>query len=637
MDTMLPLILGSIKALVLLVIATGAAIVLHKRSARVRAVVWSIALAGCLAIPVLAPLVPAWSLPMPESLARFTISEEAPREITVGLTAEITEASPTEIRIPTFDVTRSDPAPATISWQTWALSIWALGVAILLGRLTLGLWRVSSALRKAKPVTEPSWIWQLDRARARVRCNRTVRLLVSSEIEIPATVGVFRPAIVLPLRANTWLDDRRCAVLLHELIHIKRLDWPARMIARITRAAYWFNPLAWWAVRRLDLEQELACDEEVLSLGTGASDYACHLLGIARHALPTPAPAIPALGMARRTHLEERIMTILKRTTHRRVGMAVIIPAAIIMAAMVPALAAVYPSDPAPRTAGPELKALMTEMKAVEAKMAPHLEAIEEITVSMEPHLEMLEEIEITIDESKLAELEERMEPYLERMATIEIEMAPFEAQMEEFEEHMQNITIHIEDGTLSEIGEQIEAQVSIHMEMIEDIQVDMEPFLEQMEVIHIEMEGLHEQMADIHIDMEPFNEHMAKIQIEMEPFHEQMEQFHIHMEPFEEEMELLGDRLENALRNEVAAALRSELGAVTAPGTDFSEAASRIVEDANIHINDDVIRIKAPRSDTRDILIDLFSEERIGTQDVFDQAIENAVAGLTPMVIQVD
>ena len=184
------------------------------------------------------------------------------------------------------------------------------------------------------------------------------------------------------------------AVLLHEVIHVARFDWPVRTIARIARAAYWFNPLIWWAVRRLDLEQELACDEEVLALGTGASDYACHLLGVARHAVPTPSPAIPALGMARRTHLEERIMSILKRTTHRRVGMAVLIPAAVLMAAMVPALAAVAPGQSEPRPASPELKQLMTEIQEVEVRLEPHLAKMEDFEIEMQPKIEFLEQID---------------------------------------------------------------------------------------------------------------------------------------------------------------------------------------------------------------------------------------------------
>ena len=459
----------------------------------------------------------------------------------------------------------------------------------------------------------------------------------SDQVEIPATVGVFRPAILLPVRAATWLDDRRQAVLLHELVHVARFDWPARMIARLTRAAYWFNPLAWWAVRRLDLEQELACDEEVLALGTGASDYACHLLGIARHALPTPAPAIPALGMARTTHLEERIMTILKKTTHRRVGMAVIIPAAILMAAMVPALASVYPGDPAPRPASSELKEILAEMEAAEKKIEPHLERMELIEIQMEPQLEALEDIEITIDETKLADIEARMQPYLDRLEDIEIDMKPYEEQMEALSQQFENMDLHIEDGKLEDIERQIHEQMDAHMGQLETIHVNMQPFLEQMEVIHEEMAGLHDEMADVHIDMEPIHAQIEKIHVDLEPFHEQMEQLHIELEPFHEEMERLGDRLEKAIQGEVVSYLRSELGAVTSPGAPFDEAAARIVDDSHLNVHDDTLKIDGDQDEIREILTDLLLPHRIGTQEVFDRAIENAATGLSPMVIQVD
>ncbi len=439
------------------------------------------------------------------------------------------------------------------------------------------------------------------------------------------------------MRAATWLDDRRQAVLLHELVHVARFDWPARMIARITRAAYWFNPLAWWAVRRLDLEQELACDEEVLALGTGASDYACHLLGIARHALPTPAPAIPALGMARTTHLEERIMTILKKTTHRRVGMAVIIPAAILMAAMVPALASVYPGDPAPRQASSELKEILAEMEAAEERIEPQLARIEDFEIQMEPQIAMLENIEVEINDEKIAEIEARMQPYLDRLEDIEIDMKPYEQQIEALEEQFRNMELHIEDGKLEDIERQIHEQMEAHMGQIESIHVNMEPFLEQMEAIHEEMAGLHEEMEFVHIDMEPIHAQMEKIHIDMEPFHEQLEQLHIELEPFHKEMELLGDRLEHAIQGEVVSYLRSELGAVTSPGAPFDEAAARIVDDSHINVHDDTLKIKGDQDEIREILTDLLLPHRIGTQETFDQAIDNAATGLSPMVIQVD
>ncbi len=638
MDTLLPFALGSIKALLLLVVATGAALALQRRSARLRAVVWSIALAGCLAIPLVAPLLPTWSVPVPAGLARFAASEEpAQRTLPNDTPLFASHHQSTSVNTANTELAGSSQPETPFPWQTWVFAIWALGAAVLTARLGLGLWRVSTAVRQAQAVTDIRWLRHLDRALTRLSCRRNVRLLVSDRVEIPATVGVFRPAVLLPVRAATWLDDRRQAVLLHELVHVARFDWPARMIARITRAAYWFNPLAWWAVRRLDLEQELACDEEVLALGTGASDYACHLLGIARHALPTPAPAIPALGMARTTHLEERIMTILKKTTHRRVGMAVIIPAAILMAAMVPALASVYPGDPAPRPASSELKEILAEMEEAEKRIEPQLARIEDFEIQIEPQIAMLENIEVEIDDERIAEIEKRMQPYLDRLEDIEIDMKPYEQQIEALEEQFRNMELHIEDGKLEDIERQIHEQMEAHMGQIESIHVNMEPFLEQMEAIHEEMAGLHEEMEFVHIDMEPIHAQIEKIHIDMEPFHEQMEQLHIELEPFHKEMELLGDRLEHAIQGEVVSYLRSELGAVTSPGAPFDEAAARIVDDSHINVHDDTLKIKGDQDEIREILTDLLLPHRIGTQETFDQAIDNAATGLSPMVIQVD
>ena len=72
MDGLLLLVLGSIKALVLLSFTAGITLALKRRAARVRAVVWGTAIAGCLVIPLLAPLLPTWTFPVPAALERFT-------------------------------------------------------------------------------------------------------------------------------------------------------------------------------------------------------------------------------------------------------------------------------------------------------------------------------------------------------------------------------------------------------------------------------------------------------------------------------------------------------------------------------------------------------------------------------------
>ena len=86
MDTLLPLALGSIKALVLLVLAFGITLALKQRAARLRAVVWGTAIAGCLVIPLVAPLLPAWTVPVPAALERYTSPTEP--EVAVAVTLE---------------------------------------------------------------------------------------------------------------------------------------------------------------------------------------------------------------------------------------------------------------------------------------------------------------------------------------------------------------------------------------------------------------------------------------------------------------------------------------------------------------------------------------------------------------------
>ena len=70
MDTLLPFVLGSLKALVLLLVAFAVTIALKRRAARVRAVVLGTAIAGCLVIPLVAPLIPSWTFPVQKSRRR---------------------------------------------------------------------------------------------------------------------------------------------------------------------------------------------------------------------------------------------------------------------------------------------------------------------------------------------------------------------------------------------------------------------------------------------------------------------------------------------------------------------------------------------------------------------------------------
>ena len=129
-----------------------------------------------------------------------------------------------------------------------------------------------AARARARPTCDDAEWARLLRECARPHGRRRpVRLLRSRERSMPMTFGTRRPAILIPAIADTWTDDRRRAVLLHELAHVARYDCLTQTLAFAACAVYWFHPGAWWVARRLRVERELACDDRVIAAGTAAA------------------------------------------------------------------------------------------------------------------------------------------------------------------------------------------------------------------------------------------------------------------------------------------------------------------------------------------------------------------------------
>lgn len=84
----------------------------------------------------------------------------------------------------------------------------------------------------------------------------------SEQIGSPFVLGVFRPKIFLPYHIP---EKERIYILQHERMHIRHRDPLLRLLGMTAACLHWWNPAIWYAVRKLNQDMEMYCDEAVLA------------------------------------------------------------------------------------------------------------------------------------------------------------------------------------------------------------------------------------------------------------------------------------------------------------------------------------------------------------------------------------
>ena len=231
----------------------------------------------------------------------------------------------------------------------------ALGVLARAGRLTWGALRLRSCRRSAVPFDAPALhgLEQAAGARADIR--------VSKDVAVPATFGWRRPLVLLPAHVQELEAARLRAVVLHELIHVRRHDWPVAVAEEALAALLWFHPAVHFALGRIRLAREQCVDLAVVEMLGGRQDYLESLLEVARRRLPPP-PLPAALFLGER-HLSERVELLLKEVVMSKVRAWCHLSLSAVLLAFVGALAA--SSFPLAAWAGAEKESKPTEKAKV--------------------------------------------------------------------------------------------------------------------------------------------------------------------------------------------------------------------------------------------------------------------------------
>jgi len=271
MDTILGILAGSSVRIVIIAIPIACILWgMRVKSPKIRHRAWTGVLIAMLLLPFLSLWIP--KIPIPLLPAYPDIRERQIPEISRELNrlSNFGNGAPSAT---TADTGLSASANVSAQVKPEKRSAFRLGMPQLIGifylvglcifaaRLLLGMALAYRLSRRVKPD---------DRGFYFAQCN------------VPLTLGLLRPRILMPLSARKWNAKKLSFVLIHEQEHVRRLDPLVEWLALLNRSLYWFHPLAWWLHRKLAVLAEQACDEAVIASGRDPESYAELLLDLAR-------------------------------------------------------------------------------------------------------------------------------------------------------------------------------------------------------------------------------------------------------------------------------------------------------------------------------------------------------------------
>lgn len=198
-----------------------------------------------------------------------------------------------------------------VSINSLVIAVYLLITAGLLLRLVLSAIALKRLSETAVESGNENLANQITAISSRLDISRPITIKLSDAINSPMSFGMFRPTVILPTHALGWKQSTLEDVMVHELSHIKRLDWPTMLFCHLLSSVFWINPLVWFAKSRVNDSAEQACDSAVLSYGKDGVHYAEELLRLARMKRKDTRAPILAQLMFDESSLSLRIRNIL--------------------------------------------------------------------------------------------------------------------------------------------------------------------------------------------------------------------------------------------------------------------------------------------------------------------------------------
>lgn len=180
-------------------------------------------------------------------------------------------------------ISNAQSPSVSIPWNTLITAGWLLGMLLFLIYHIIKHYRfLKLASRWSEPTSDENMLTIMQTLKIQMGINKDISLQTCECIGSPMLIGIIHPKILMP--AVQFTQDEYFLILKHELIHYRQKDLWYKYLVLLAAAIHWFNPIMIILTRVIDIQCELACDEQVV-LHTDSEtrqSYSKTILGVVR-------------------------------------------------------------------------------------------------------------------------------------------------------------------------------------------------------------------------------------------------------------------------------------------------------------------------------------------------------------------
>jgi beta-lactamase regulating signal transducer with metallopeptidase domain len=143
--------------------------------------------------------------------------------------------------------------------------IYLTGTALIL--LYIFILNFTLLIKTRKHICEDEKILGIfNECKLKMNVKKDIPIIYDRNIKTPSLFGLVKPKLLITSEIiNALSEEEKRYVFLHELAHLKRKDNLANWLILLVQILHWFNPIIWYAFRKMREDCEVACDAYVLS------------------------------------------------------------------------------------------------------------------------------------------------------------------------------------------------------------------------------------------------------------------------------------------------------------------------------------------------------------------------------------